>query len=158
MSQTMAGENTVIPGTISIPFSYAAGRAASRFFIALRDEKKILGTRCPACRRIIVPPRAFCGRCSVATKEWVEVSDCGTLVSYTVTYHDGPHRPHQPPVIYGIIRLDGADTNLVHLLDPAKLDGIEVGARVQAVFREQREGCLLDIAYFKLWTNQERKR
>jgi hypothetical protein len=151
-------ENMVIPGTISIPFNYAAGRTASRFFIALRDEKKILGTRCSACRRVIVPPRAFCGRCSVATEEWVEVSDCGTLVSYTVTYHDGPHLPQRPPVVYGIIRLDGADSNLVHLLDPTNLDRIEIGARVQAVFREQREGRLLDIAYFKLLTHEEQER
>lgn len=157
MSRSMAQENTVIPGTISIPFSYAAGRAASRFFIALRDEKKILGVRCPACQRVIAPPRAFCGCCSVATEEWVEVGDCGALVSYTVTYRDGPHLPHKPPVAYGVIRLDGADTNLVHLLDPASLDRIEIGARVQAVFRERREGGLLDIAYFKLLADQEQE-
>ncbi len=155
MRQMAAEENFVIPGMISIPFNYAAGRTASRFFIALRDEKKILGTRCSTCRRVIVPPRAFCGRCSVATEEWVEVSDCGTLVSYTVTYHEGPHLPHRPPVVYGLIRLDGADTDLVHLLDLTNLDRIEIGARVQAVFREQREGRLLDIAYFKLLPDQE---
>ncbi len=35
---------------VNLTFNYAAGETASRFLIALRDEKKIHGTRCPACR------------------------------------------------------------------------------------------------------------
>jgi len=53
------------------------------------------------------------------------------------------------PLIYGLIRLDGADTNFVHLLGEIDPAAIEIGMRVEAVFKEERGGSILDIAYFK---------
>lgn len=43
-----------IPGRIMIPFNYAAGAIASRFFVEIRDHRKILGKRCPQCTLVIV--------------------------------------------------------------------------------------------------------
>ena len=57
--------------------------------------------------------------------------------------------PCPPPFGYGIIKLDGADTGMAHLLygsDPAKW---KIGMKVKAVFKENRSGSILDIAYFK---------
>jgi len=58
-------------------------------------------------------------------------------------------QPHQPPYALGIIKLDGAGSGLVHLLGEIEPEDIRVGMRVQAVFREVREGNYLDIKYFK---------
>lgn len=143
-------EKAVILSTrIVLPFSYSAGRTASRFFIELRDNKKIMGTKCPKCGRVLMPPRRYCGKCLAETDEWVEVGDKGTLVAYTVNYRSSPSLPKKPPFAYGIIKLDGADTNFVHILGGVDLDKIKPGMRVQAVFKDEREGNILDIDHFK---------
>lgn len=143
-------EKAVILSTrIVLPFSYSAGRTASRFFIELRDNKKIMGTKCPKCGRVLMPPRRYCGKCLAETDEWVEVGDKGILVAYTVNYRSSPSLPKKPPFAYGIIKLDGADTNFVHILGGVDLDKIKPGMRVQAVFKDEREGNILDIDHFK---------
>ncbi|MBS7249866.1 MAG: Zn-ribbon domain-containing OB-fold protein [Candidatus Freyarchaeota archaeon] len=139
----------ILPTRIVLPFSYSVGRIASKFFIELRDNKRIMGVKCPKCGQILVPPRRYCGKCMAETNEWVEVGDKGTLVAYTVTYRSSPNLPKKPPLAYGIIKLDGADTNMVHILGEVNLDKIKPGMRVQAVFKDQREGNILDIDYFK---------
>jgi uncharacterized OB-fold protein len=76
--------------------------------------------------------------------EWVELSDTGTLLTYTVTRYAVPGiQPQPPPFALGIIKLDGASTGLVHLLGEIGLNNISVGLRVKAVFREVREAITL---------------
>jgi len=53
------------------------------------------------------------------------------------------------PYPVGIIKLDGADTGMCHLLGEVVPEDIKIGMRVEAVFQEQRKGNILDIAYFK---------
>ncbi|MEM2031014.1 MAG: zinc ribbon domain-containing protein, partial [Archaeoglobaceae archaeon] len=68
-----------------IPFRHYAGVHATKFFEGLKN-KKIFGVRCPKCKRVLVPPRAFCERCFVETDEWVEVKDEGVVETLSVTY------------------------------------------------------------------------
>lgn len=141
-------ERMVLEGKVDLPFSYSAGRTASRFFIELRDKQRIMGKRCSRCKKVIVPAQLFCNECFSETEEWVEVGPEGTLVTFTVVYRKENHHPKEVPLAYGIIKLDGADTSIVHLLgevDPAQ---IEHGMRVQAVFSEKRRGSILDIECF----------
>jgi uncharacterized OB-fold protein len=140
-------EPLVIPGTITIPLSYAAGAAASRFLVALRDERRLLGTRCPSCNTVLVPARSFCAGCWNDTGDWIEVGPDGALVTWTTVHVPLPHLP-PPPVTLGLLRLDGADTDLLHLIggDPRRLAR---GLRLRPVWREGRSGSLLDIAHFE---------
>jgi len=136
-------------GQIYIPNTYTAGGVGSKFLIALRDKKKIMGTRCPTCNRIYVPARSVCKDCFSQLDEWVEVSDKGTLLTYTVYPQSSRVQPVEPPIVYGIIQLDGADTGIVHMLGEVDLEQLRIGMRVQAVFKEKREASILDIKYFK---------
>ena len=136
-------------GQIYIPNTYTAGGVGSKFLIALRDKKKIMGTRCPTCNRVYVPARSVCKDCFGQLDEWVEVSDKGTLLTYTVYPQSSRVLPVEPPIVYGIIQLDGADTGIVHMLGEVDLEQLRIGMRVQAVFKEKREASILDIRYFK---------
>ena len=139
----------VIEGKIDLPASFSCGAVASRFFIEMRDNKRIMGTRCPNCNRVYVPPRATCKTCFGQLSEWVQVSDRGTLLSYATVHQPGPVQPVEPPFVYGIVQLDGADTGLVHLLGEVDLERLRVGMRLQAVFQDKRNGNILDIKYFR---------
>ena len=136
-------------GQIYIPNTYSAGAIGSRFLIALRDKKRIMGTRCATCNRVYVPARSICKDCYGQLDELVEVSDKGTLLTYTVCNQPNPVQPVESPVVYGIIQLDGADTGFVHMLGEIDPEQIRIGMRVQAVFKEEREASILDIKYFK---------
>ena len=139
----------VYHGKIYIPNTYTAGAVGSRFLIELRDNKKIMGTKCPACDLVYVPARSVCKYCFAQLDQFVEVSDRGTLQTYTVACQQNGVQPVDPPIIYGIIQLDGASTGLVHMLGEVDLEELQIGMRVKAVFKEKRVGSILDIKYFK---------
>ena len=142
-------EELVYQGRIKVPYTWSVGEVGTRFFVELRDHQKIFGTRCPACKKVLVPARKLCGHCFRQTDEWVEVGNQGIVQSFTVVRYPSAVQPLKPPFGYGIIRLDGADTGMAHLLsgsDPAKW---RIGMRARAVFKEKRTGNILDIAYFQ---------
>jgi uncharacterized OB-fold protein len=135
-------------GKIYIPNTYTAGAVGSRFLIELRDNKKIVGTKCTTCDLVYVPARSVCKHCFAELDKWVEVSDRGTLQTYTVAGQANGVQPVDPPIIYGIVQLDGASTGLVHMLSEVDFEKLAVGMRVKAVFAEKRVGSILDIKYF----------
>lgn len=142
-----------VPFRMKIEYDYAMGTFAERFFHELKEHGRILGVRCPECRRVYVPPRPVCGICFRETGEWVEVKPEGSLLGCTVVelpFID-PMTGEKRPVPYGfaIVRLDGADTAMYHFLEETDPQKIHVGQRVQAVFRETRTGSLRDILYFR---------
>ena len=136
-------------GQISVPYTWWVGEVGSRFLIALRDEEKILGTRCKGCNKVYVPPRKNCGKCFVDMDEWVELGREGVVTAHTIVRFEYPLQPVRPPFAYAIIKLDGADVGLVHLIKE-DLDALKNGVRVRAVFKEERTGHILDIDSFQI--------
>jgi uncharacterized OB-fold protein len=139
----------VYEGQIYIPNTYTAGTLGTKVLSTLRDKKKILGTRCSGCNRVYVPARTTCKDCFAQLDELVEVADRGTLLTYTVVNAKNPCQPAEPPLVYGVIQLDGADNGFVHMLGGVETEQLQIGMRVQAVFNEERKGSILDIRYFK---------
>ena len=126
-----------------------AGHTGSRFLIELRNNKRIMGTKCPVCNRVYVPAISFCYACFKPINEWVEVKPEGTLTAYTMVYQSEPPYPVKIPFAYGIIKLDGADRGMVHIIGEVTPKNLKIGMRVQAVFKDKRVGSILDIKYFK---------
>jgi uncharacterized OB-fold protein len=85
--------------------------------------------------------------------EWVELKDTGTLTNFTVIRYPVPFiQPMEPPFAVGIIQLEGADTGFTHLLGEVDFKELRMGMKMKAVFSETRKGHLLDIKYFKPFT------
>jgi uncharacterized OB-fold protein len=138
---------TKIPGELSVSFRYTPGVGNTAFFEALRDRGTFLGSRCVSCGVTYLPARVFCERCLAELRPDTECGPAGELLSWTVVRLDVDDQPLDRPVIYGLIRLDGADTAFMHRLvdvdgDPA------IGARVSAVLASERDGSILDVAGF----------
>ncbi len=53
----------VYHGKIYIPNTYTAGAIGTRFLIELRENKRIMGTKCPTCEKVYVPARSVCKYC-----------------------------------------------------------------------------------------------
>ncbi len=142
-------EPRVYESRIKVPYAWQAGETASRFLLALKNEKKFLGKKCSKCTKVLVPPRKNCPYCFVETGDWQEVSDEGVVETFATVRRDTGILPVKPPFTYAVIKLDGADTGLVHLLGEVEPDAVRAGMRVKAVFAEERAGKMLDVKYFK---------
>jgi len=141
-------ENIIYHGRIKVPYKWYVGETGSRFFIGLRDDKEIWGNRCPKCHRVYVPPVKTCWECFIPTEEWVQLKDTGTVESFTVTHYSEGVAPKDVPIIYGLIKIDGADGSFLHFIGDVEPGEVSAGMRVKAVFAEERTGSILDIKHF----------
>jgi len=138
-----------------LPYHLALGPVFKRWFDGLR-EGKIWGNRCPKCHKTLVPPRSFCPECRVDMTDWIEVSQEGEIVTWTVANKLFFGAPSEPPFTCALVHLDGTDCNLLHMVGGVNgpdqggtTRKIERGCRVRAVWNEERKGHLLDIKYFQ---------
>ncbi|MBI4369479.1 MAG: hypothetical protein HY547_04545 [Elusimicrobia bacterium] len=132
---------------IKIPYAWAAGETASRFFIEIRDRKKIFGTKCPSCDKVYCPPKKTCGDCFSNCGEWLEVGPDGEITGFTQALYEGGAHPVKNPV-GGLILLRGASTAMLHLIGQCPLEELKIGMKVTPVFKENRQGNILDILHF----------
>lgn len=130
------------------------GSTWGRFMQGLR-EKTILANSCPECTRTFVPPQAYCEACFVRTDQWTELPPEGDLEVFTVVWQGFTGGPPAPYAVGGI-RLDGADTLLMHVItgldftDPSTVRAqLPRGSRVRAVWSEERTGQIHDISHFE---------
>ena len=61
-------------------FSYDAGTIRSKFLTEIRDNKKIVGTRCTKCKLVYVPARSICLKCFSNLTDFVEVGKSASKV------------------------------------------------------------------------------
>ncbi len=130
---------------------YYVGKIGSQFYEKLKSENKITGVNCKTCDKVYWPPRATCGRCFAALSEadLVEIGPEGTLETFTrIDYHEPVH-PQKGPLVYGVIKLDGADSGIAHLIDEVDYEKLACGMRMIPVFSDTPAGNILDIKYFK---------
>ena len=138
-----------------LPYTFSVGPTFSRFYEGLKEEK-ILGNQCPDCGKILVPARTFCPDCFVDMGEWIEVSQEGKVITWTLANDEFFAMPAEPPFIGALIRLEGTACNFLHLIGGFDLSNpdsvrskIKRGTRVRAVWNKEKTGHMLDIKYFE---------
>lgn len=136
-----------VDGGLPVAFHYTPGVGNTAFFEALRDRGALLGSRCTSCEVTYLPARIFCERCFTELAADAECGPGGTLESFTVGHVGIDGEPLDAPAQIGLVKLDGADTVLMHLLIGE--GSWEIGARVEAVVKPEREGSVLDIEGFR---------
>lgn len=137
-------------GRMALPNQYFAGRVGSKFIIALRDEKKILGVKCTKCNKVFIPPREYCERCmSKLDENWVELSNEGAITNFTVVRYNDKHLSKKAPYILALIKLDGADTPFPHIVEGIDLKNVEIGMKVKAVFADKTTNTIMDLDHFE---------
>ena len=151
----MSKEYKTIKTEVRLPYELAYGETWSRFFEGLQ-EKKIYGTKCSKCNRVLVPARSFCPRCFVNMDEWIELSPEGTITTFIYVNYKFYGQPLEPPYVCATIRLDGTDVDILHIIGGFDVSDYEFvcnkiknGTRVRAVWNENRSGHIFDIKYFE---------
>jgi uncharacterized OB-fold protein len=141
-----------IPGQWNFGYTYFAGASASRFFHELK-HKRIVGTVCPSCARVLVPARGFCDACFVAATELREVGLTGTVETFTILTEPFPGLP-EPPLVVGLVMLEGANSAVLNAITGIDLDDLDAaakhllsGARVRVEFKDECEGRITDFHF-----------
>jgi uncharacterized OB-fold protein len=123
----------------------------SPFFLALRDEKRLLGCKCSKCGLVRVPPfLTHCPDCNFSTTELVEVEQVG-LVNSTppITYFATSLFQHMAPYGRGRVIFKGADTAMSVILYTTTgilVPGIiKKETKVKLVFKDERIGEMTDV-------------
>ncbi|TFG05769.1 MAG: hypothetical protein EU536_00920 [Promethearchaeota archaeon] len=139
-----------IDDIIFMNYKYSLG-GQSRFFIELKDNKQILGAKCPKCNTVYCPPRVNCSKCYQPT-EWVPVKDTGVIRISTLVWYSTSKFIQNIPYAVGYIQLDGATTaiNQGIFSDNLVPSKIRPGERVRAVFKKAREGKVTDFFFVPL--------
>ena len=133
---------------ITFDYTRSLGPVLGQFMTALRD-RRILGARA-ADGRVHAPPFEYDPVTASPPGELLEVGPAGTVVSWT--WLDAPleGQPLERPFAFALIRLDGADTAMLHAVDPgpAGSTAMRTGMRVRPSWADDRLGSIRDITCF----------
>lgn len=137
--------------TVAFPYKRSTGEIVGRFLAGLRDQKKIWGRRVSR-QGVVVPPQSYSEVDASSGGEWVEVSSVGVVTAAAeVAKPIGGLHPSSEPFAFVLVKLDGADTAMVHVVREG-LDRLRVGCRVSAIWAPdgERRGSIHDIVGFRV--------
>jgi uncharacterized OB-fold protein len=134
------------PHKLAYTYKRSLGPVLSRFFTGLRD-RQIHGVR-RADGSVMVPPKEYDPETGEALTELVPVADSGVVTSWAWVHQPRPRQPLGKPFAYALIRLDGAATPLLHVVDAGSESAMQTGMRVRVRWAEQPVGAITDIQAF----------
>lgn len=140
-------EALTAPLVIEYPFTRTTGPVIGAFYTALR-EGFVVGIRA-ADGRVLVPPQEYDPVTSEPLTEVVEVGTAGEVTSWSWCPDPIDGNPLDRPFAWVMVRLDGADTAMLHALDVSDPSAVRTGMRVQIRFADERVGEIRDIACFE---------
>jgi uncharacterized OB-fold protein len=140
-------EPLVAPIELSFDYTRSLGTTLGSFMTALA-HRRIVGTR-GSDGRVLVPPAEYDPITAAPLTELVPVADAGEVVSWTWVADPLPGQPFDRPFAFALIRLDGADTPMLHALDVASPAELRTGLRVRARWAAVPSGSIHDIACFE---------
>jgi uncharacterized protein len=137
----------VTESTIKFPYKRSLGPVIGAFLTGLAQQR-ILGIR--SGERVLCPPLEWDPEtgAELAHDELVEVGPAGTVDSWNWVGTPTEQHPLDHPFAFALIRLDGADTTLVHVVDAGSIGAMATGMRVAPRWRESRTGHITDIGAF----------
>lgn len=135
------------PYVLQYEYRRSCGPVIGRFLAALKDGR-IEGGRSKA-GRVIVPPTEY-DETGEPIVDFVALPPTGTVTTWAWVDAPRPNHPLQKPFAWALIRLDGADTAMLHAVDAEEMSRMKTGARVKARFAAERVGHIRDLACFEL--------
>jgi uncharacterized OB-fold protein len=140
------------PLVVEFPFTRSLGPVQSAFLTGLR-ERTVLGVK-GSDGAVLVPPVEYDPATAEEIRDLVEVGVTGTVTTWA--WNPAPRRdqPLATPFAWVLVKLDGADTSLLHVLDAPGPDAVRSGMRVRIRWAEERAGAITDIACFEPYDSE----
>ena len=142
----MAEERLRADLVLEYPFKRTTGPVIGTFLTGLR-EGIVTGIR-RSDGSIQCPPTEYDPVTSEALTEMVEVGEAGVVESWTWVDPPREHSPWDAPHGLAMIKLDGADTSMVHGVLVEDKSQLSTGMRVRIQWADERVGHISDIEGF----------
>jgi len=133
--------------TLEFPYRRTVGPIVGAFLTGLR-EGKILGSKDQS-GRVISPPLEYDPETGEDLTELVEVGPGGEVGDWGWVAEPLRKHPVDRPFAWALIKLDGADTTMLHAVDAGSMERMARGMRVTARLADERKGNITDIACFE---------
>ena len=130
----------VLSAPVEAAFDYtrSLGATMSRFFAALK-EGRIEGVR-GTDGRVHCPPPEFDPVTAAALDDFVELGSEGEVVTWSWMADPIEGQPLDRPFAWALVKLDGADTPMLHAVDAGEASAVSTGMRVRARFNPEGAG------------------
>ena len=135
------------PLEIGFDYTRSLGPVLSQFMTALAAQR-ILGSR-GADGRVHAPPFEYDPVTFAPPAELVEVGPEGAVTTWSWVDEPLAGQPLAHPFAWALIRLDGADTAMLHAVDAGPAAAMRTGMRVRPRWAEPTVGHIRDIACFE---------
>jgi hypothetical protein len=132
---------------VAYDYRRSVGPVLGRFFTELRD-RRLVGNR-TAAGRVLCPPMEHDPETGAATTpDFVPVGPGGVVTTWAWVSTPRAKHPLDRPFAWALVRLDGADTALLHAVDAGSASRMRTGMRVLPRWRAQTRGEISDIECF----------
>ena len=99
---------------------------------------------------MLVPPQEYDPETGEATSgDFVHVGPGGVVTTWAGSREPRAKQPLDRPFAWALIRLDGADTAMLHAVDAGDIANMKTGMRVAPRWRDERVGHIHDIVCFE---------
>jgi uncharacterized OB-fold protein len=132
---------------LEFPYRRSVGPVIGAFLAGLRD-RRVVGVRTTG-GHVLVPPFEYDPDTGEAVGETVEVASAGVVVHAAWVVEPLRTHPLDRPFAWALVRLDGADTALLHAFDCGSADRAQPGTRVRIRWRAETVGHISDIECFE---------
>jgi uncharacterized OB-fold protein len=145
-------DNFLTPAVpVDFVYNYRVGAYMERYLEGFKN-RKILGSKCPDCGKVVVPARMYCGGCNSKMEELAEVGQEGILDNFTIGHvvlEKGAVKPAEKPYLLGLVKLDGADSLLLVRVEGVPAAEAKSGMRLKAIWKDEVAGDYGDLDHFE---------
>ena len=136
------------PFELAYKYKRSNGPVMSKFFEALAEDK-ILGTQSSS-GKVFSPAAEFDPETHEALSNFKDVGPGGIVETFSWIENPQEHHLLKKPFAFALIKLDGADTAMLHMITDCNEDDLKIGSRVTAAWSDTKEERITDIQYFIL--------
>jgi uncharacterized OB-fold protein len=135
------------PHSLEYTYTRSVGPVVERFFNGL-GERRIQGIK-GADGKVIVPPTEYDPQTGESLSEFVDVADSGVVTTWAWSTEPLPGQPLDRPFAWALIKLDGADTGMLHAVDAGDESTMSTGMRVKVRWAKDNVPDLAAIQCFE---------
>ncbi|MBI5473982.1 MAG: Zn-ribbon domain-containing OB-fold protein [Ignavibacteriae bacterium] len=110
----------------------------ARYHREIPQRYRLEAAKCSSCGHVSFPPRLVCPQCKARKFEAVNLSDEGTIVTFTVVRVASDKFSKETPFGVGIVELNDGVRVTAQIAD-VHPDELKVGQKVKLVFRRVQE-------------------
>lgn len=145
----MSNDAEVLRAGFDLGFTYtrSTGPVIGQFLTSLRD-KKIIGIKGSE-GQVICPPTEYDPKTAEELTEFVDLAETGTVTTWAWVNEPRPKHHLDKPFAWALVKLDGADTAMLHMVDAGSETNMKTGMKVKVRWAEETTGFMTDIACFE---------